>query len=107
MQGRLNENPPRVLSLPKGPDGHRPGAVSLLWRQHDRLPHPQRGQPPGGLHRGEMVHGEADSTETRLGPAGGGHDGMFYYFCVESQYKGTTSSIHPGALTIDCGVCRR
>ncbi|XP_077950612.1 glutamate receptor ionotropic, kainate 3 isoform X2 [Gasterosteus aculeatus] len=88
-----------------GPDGHRPGAVSLLWRQHDRLPHPQRGQPPGGLHRGEMVHGEADSTETRLGPAGGGHDDAALTY--DAVHIVSVSYQHAPQMTVNSLQCHR
>lgn len=44
-----------ILSLSLGSHGHKPGAVSLLRCQYDRLPYPECGQSSGRLHSGEMV----------------------------------------------------
>lgn len=64
------------LSLPPGSHGHKPGAISLLRCQYDRLPHPECRKSSGGHHPGEVVSREANSPKTWLWPPGRDHDGM-------------------------------
>ena len=54
--------------------GH--GAVPLQRRQHDGVPHPEHGELPGDVHRGEVVHGAPTGpAQGRLRPPGWIHDG--------------------------------
>ena len=55
----------------------RPGALPLLGGEPDRVPDPQRGQPPRLGHCGEVVHGAtAGSSPSRVRSAGRSDDGM-------------------------------
>ncbi|CAF93179.1 unnamed protein product, partial [Tetraodon nigroviridis] len=64
-----------VLRLLAGPVCAGRGAVPLQRRQHDRLPDPQQREQPGGVHRGQVVHGASPgSAQARLWPTGRLHD---------------------------------